>query len=179
MSDPLVTALCPVSLSPDESVELRFALAMGYEAADALSAAVRIARSDDRADLPRRAATVLGMDAAAVGAAFALLPALCFPTKPAGRAKQSALWPFGVSGDLPIAAARYASDEELAYAKNLMDAHLFLCGCGLSFDLVFLSRDGASYHKPLSTALSDALRRRGGELLRDAQGGVHIVEDTP
>jgi cyclic beta-1,2-glucan synthetase len=60
-----------------------------------------------------------------------------------------------------------------------MDAHLFLCGCGANFDLVLLSRDGASYQRPLHSALSDALHRAGGELLRDRRGGVHLIEDAP
>jgi cyclic beta-1,2-glucan synthetase len=122
---------------------------------------------------------VLGLDVAAVGEAFALLPALCFPAAPEGAAVQSDLWPFGISGDLPIAAACYESDTQLDRARRSMDLHLFLSGCGCAFDLVFLSRDGASYRKPLRTALSDALWRAGGELLRDAGGGVHIIEDTP
>ena len=179
LTDPLVTAVCSVAAEPGEHAEVRFALGMGYTADGALAAAGRILRSGTAADLPRSATKVLGLDAAAVGAAFALLPELCFPTAAAGRARQEDLWPHGISGDLPIVAARYTRDEELEQAKKLMDAHLFLSGCGCAFDLVFLSRDGASYRKPLRTALSDALWRRGGELLRDAGGGVHIVEDTP
>ena len=179
LTDPLVTAVWPVTLPPGERAEIRIALGMAYTAADALAAAGRIVRTAATADLPRSASAVLGLDAAAVDAAFALLPALCFPTPAAGRVKQESLWPHGISGDLPIAAARYQGEAELARAKALMDAHLFLCGCGCAFDLVFLCRDGASYLSPLRTALSDALWRRGGELLRDAPGGVHIVEDTP
>jgi len=178
LTDPLVTAACPVALEPAGQTTVRFALGMACSADDALSAARRILRSDAAADLPRSAAAVLGMAPDAVSAAFSLLPALCFPTAPAGRARQEALWPHGISGDLPIAVSRFESDAQLERAKQLMDAHLFLCGCGCAFDLVFLSRDGASYQKPLRTALSDALWRRGGELLRDAPGGVHIIEDT-
>ena len=179
LTEPLVTASCPVSLAPGEETALRFALGMAYTAADALAAAGRILRSEAAADLPRSAARVLGMDARAVSTAFALLPELCFPAKAAKPALQSSLWACGVSGDLPIAAAYYENAGQLDAAKALLDAHLFLCGCGLSFDLVFLSRDGASYLKPLGTALSDALWRRGGSVLRDAPGGVHIVEDGP
>ena len=179
LTEPLITAACPLTLEPGAACETVFALGMAYGASEAMAAARRILESPTMADLPRSAATVLGLDAAAVGEAFSLLPALCFPTAPAGAAKQEALWPFGISGDLPIAAARYVDDSQLDRAKRLMDLHLFLCGCGCAFDLVFLSRDGASYRKPLRTALSDALWRAGGEALRDAGGGVHIVEDAP
>ena len=178
LTDPMVTAVCRLTLEPGEQTAVSFALGMAYTASDALAAAGRILRSDAAADLPRSAATVLRMDAEAVSAAFSLLPALCFPTAPSGRARQEALWGHGISGDLPIAAARFETDDQLDRARKLMDAHLFLCGCGCAFDLVLLSRDGAGYRKPLRTALSDALRRRGGELLRDAAGGVHILEDA-
>ena len=177
LTDPLVTASCRLTLIPGKAETPVFALGLAYSEADALESALRICKGADCAELPCTAATVIGMDPAAVEDAFAFLPALCFPTAPAGSVRQEALWPFGISGDLPILCARYGGGGELPRAKALMDAHLFLSGCGCDFDLVFLSRDGADYHRPLHTALSDALYRAGGELLRDAKGGVHLVED--
>ena len=179
LTDPLVTAACRLPLEPEQARAVRFALAMAYTEDDALHSARRILRSDDRAELPRTAAAVLGLRPGDVDAAFSLLPRLCFPCPPAAPVRQEALWPFGISGDLPILCARYDAPEQLERARKLMDLHLFLSGCGCDFDLVFLSRDGASYHRPLHTALSDALWRAGGELLRDARGGVHLLEDTP
>ncbi len=179
LTEPLVSAVVSVAPEPGETIETSFALGLACSAADALAAAERILSQPGRADLPRSAAKVLGLDTHAVDAAFALLPALCFPTATRGSAAQETLWPFGISGDLPIACAGYENEAFLPRARQLMDAHLFLGGCGCDFDLVFLSRDGGSYHKPLRTALSDALWRAGGEALRDARGGVHIVEDTP
>ena len=178
LTDPLVTALCPLSLEPGETTAVDLALGCGYSQAEALESGLRILRSQTRADLPRTAAAVIGLENTELGAAFDLLPALCFPSPAAAPVLQEALWPFGISGDLPIVCASYAGEAELARARQLMDAHLFLCGCGCDFDLVFLSRDGASYHRPLHTALSDALWHAGGELLRDARGGVHLLEDN-
>lgn len=178
LTDPLVTALCPLTLEPGEETGLDLALGCAYTRAGALESAARILKGADRADLPRTAAAVIGLSPAEVGAAFDLLPELCFPTAPEAPVAQEALWPFGISGDLPIVCADYGGEAELTRAKQLMDSHLFLCGCGCDFDLVFLSRDGASYHRPLHTALSDALWHAGGELLRDAKGGVHLLEDN-
>ena len=177
LTRPTVTALCPLSAEPGGTAECRFALALAYSEAEALESAERMLHTESRADLPRSAAAVIGLPPEEIGAAFALLPSLCFPTAPAGSAAQEALWPFGISGDLPILFARYGGDAQLADAKKLMDAHLFLCGCGCDFDLVLLSRDGADYHRPLRTALADALWHAGGEILRDARGGVHLIED--
>lgn len=178
LTDPLVTAACPLSLEPGERTAVDLALGCAYTKAEALESAARILRGQERADLPRTAAAVIGLGPGEIGAAFDLLPTLVFPSPAAAPVLQEALWPFGISGDLPIVCATYTGEAELARAKQLMDAHLFLCGCGCDFDLVFLSRDGASYHRPLHTALSDALWHAGGEVLRDARGGVHLLEDN-
>ncbi|MCD8256318.1 MAG: hypothetical protein LUC40_03980, partial [Oscillospiraceae bacterium] len=103
-------------------------------------------------------------------------PYLAFPTAPEAPVAREALWRFGISGDLPVVCAEISEDGQMDWARRLMDCHLYLCGCGQSFDLVFLSKDGVGYQKPLSGALSAALWRKGGEVLRDCQGGVHILE---
>ncbi|MBE6914601.1 MAG: hypothetical protein E7472_06715 [Ruminococcaceae bacterium] len=175
MTEPIVTAVCPITLEPNESAETDFAIGLAYDEAGALAAAQHILKSS-AADLPRTAATVIGMDDDDIAASFALLPALCFPTAPRSGAVQQDLWPHGISGDYPIVCAHYTGSEQLPAARKLMDRHLLLSGCGCDFDLVFLCSDSGSYHRPLHTALSDALWRAGGEVLRGAKGGVHILE---
>ena len=179
LTDPLLTARCALRLAPGEHAGAVFALAMAYRPEDALAAARRILREGRAADTPRLAAALVGLKSEDVEAANALLPLLCFPTAPAGTARQEDLWPAGISGDLPIVCAGFSDAEALPWAQKLMDMHLFLTGCGADFDLVFLSRDAAGYGKPLRDALSEALWRRGGEALRDSRGGVHILEDGP
>ena len=179
LTDPLVTAECRLELPPGESRTVSFALAMAYRAEDALDAALRILDETEAADLPQTAATVIGMEIEDVGAAMAMLPYLCFPTAPEKPVRQDELWRYGVSGDKPIVCTAFTSGEQLENARRLMNCHLFLAGCGRDFDLVFLSRDGAGYQKPLMSALSGALWRQGGEVLRDSSGGVHAVEDAP
>lgn len=178
LTDPLVTASCHISLAPNETARIRFALALAYCEADALCAATEILADKRSADLPQTAATVLGMTTQDIENAFNMLPDLVFPTAPRSGTRQSELWQFGISGDLPIVAAEYADNAQMPHAQKLMDAHLFLCGCGADFDLVFLSSDGGSYQRPLQSALSNALWRSGGEVLRAARGGVHILEKS-
>ena len=175
-AEPLVTARCPLKITAGETQRLRFALALAYSERDAFESAHRMLRADETADLPRKAAAVLGITPNAIDDAFSLLTALSFPGAAHGAVRQSELWPFGISGDLPILCADYSDEAQLPAAKALMDAYLFLSGCGANFDLVFLSGDGAGYHKPLQTALTDLLHRIGGEILRDRRGGIHLVE---
>ncbi|MFQ8760805.1 MAG: hypothetical protein ACLSAF_16610 [Intestinimonas sp.] len=50
-------------------------------------------------------------------------------------------WPFGISGDLPIAALR-VEEERMEAALSLERIHQFLVQGGFMFDLVFLMREG-------------------------------------
>lgn len=181
LTSPLVDAVTPLAPEGGDSVRLRFALCMAHSEEDAVESAARTLAMDsgEGADLPQTAAMLIGLDSPAIGRAFAMLPYLCFPTEPKalGSLKRDALWRFGISGDKPILCMDCLSAGDLDAARELMDAHLFLSGCGCDSDLVFISRDGAAYHKPLNDALTEALWRRGGEVLMDAAGGVHILDD--
>lgn len=176
LTKPLVTAVCDFTVEPNGSAEFDFSIALAYDMESALAGAKNILKSKTAADLPRAAAMVIGLDDTDVAAAYSLLPELVFPGMHAKPVARERLWAHGISGDYPIIAAHYESDDRLIAAKKLIDRHLFLCGCGCDFDLVFLTDDGGNYRRPLHTALGDALWRSGGEVLRGAEGGVHILE---
>ncbi|MBQ9412378.1 MAG: hypothetical protein IJU29_04670 [Oscillospiraceae bacterium] len=179
LTDPCVKLSCALRLAPGGQERFTLAVALAYTETDALEAGARIGRETEGADLPQSAATVLGLEPEDVGRAFAMLPALCFPAAPESPVRREELWRFGISGDRPIAAAYFSERDQLSAARKLMDLHLFLCGCGLDFDLVFLTKDAAGYQKPLQNALGGAVWRQGGELLRDRSGGIHVLEDSP
>ena len=176
LTDPLLVVRCPVSLPPHGEFPLRFALALGLSAEEARAGARVILNETGAAALPGTAAAVLGLDRAARDAAYELLPELCFPTAPRGSCSRAALWRYGLSGDLPIVVSRFGGPEDLDRAAALMDRHLYLCGCGQDFDLVFFTK-GEGYRSELREALERSLRRRGGELLRDRLGGIHLIEE--
>ncbi len=68
----------------------------------------------------------------------------------------TALWPHGISGDLPILLLRVAEDEDVALARQLVRAHDYFRGKHLAADLVILNERPASYAQNLQQAL-DAL----------------------
>ncbi|MCR4935519.1 MAG: hypothetical protein K5990_03450, partial [Oscillospiraceae bacterium] len=175
LNDTPVTVRWDLPLTARRETSLDLALALAHSAEEALDGARRILDERDCADLPRRAATVLGLDADAAEAAMELLPALCFPVAPAGPVRREELWRFGLSGDRPIVCARFRERTELPWARRLLDCHLFLCGCGQDFDLVFLTPEGGAYQTPLRDLLEDAARRGGEELLLGRAGGVHLI----
>ena len=67
-----------------------------------------------------------------------------------------ALWPHGISGDLPILLLRVSEEEDIAVARQLVRAHDYIRGKHLPCDLVILNERPASYAQHLQQAL-DAL----------------------
>ncbi len=170
---------CPLDLPPGGNFSCRFSLAMGHSEDEAMESAIEALGTapHEAASLPRRAASILGMNGHKLGMAWELLTALEFP--PAAKVRedcrQSRLWAAGISGDLPIVCADFSDEALLPRAEELMDSHLLICACGGDFDLVFISRDSTGYRKPLNDALQELLWKNGGELLSGAKGGVHIL----
>jgi cyclic beta-1,2-glucan synthetase len=78
----------------------------------------------------------------------------------------SGLWPYGISGDLPIALVRIERDEERDIVRQLLRAHEYWNMKGLAADLVILNASGASYAQALPSRAWCAqamYRRRKGE----------------
>lgn len=171
--DPCFLARFPVRLHGGESVRFRLALAVGG-AEDAPLTAQRLLR------LPKaegayldRVACSLHMTGGETLEAFYLLDYLAFP--PERDYRQEALWPFGISGDFPIAAC-WAEEGEEEKQCTLAKQHQLLTQCGFRSDLVFLLRDGGDYRRPARTALLEQLKALRLEHRIGARGGIHLAD---
>ncbi|MCL4067382.1 glycosyl transferase [Pseudomonas sp. GX19020] len=85
-----------------------------------------------------------------------------------GAGKQSALWPMGVSGDLPIVLLRIDDAADIARVHEMLLAQEYWRGKGLAVDLVILNEHPASYVQGLQTGIEAALR---GSRAPDGGGG--------
>ena len=65
----------------------------------------------------------------------------------------TALWPHGISGDLPILLVRVSEEEDVALVRQLVRAHDYFRGKHLAADLVILNERPASYAQGLQQAL--------------------------
>ena len=114
--------------------------------------------------------------------AMEFLSTLAFPNKTTPNIPQSALWAYGVSGDLPIAAVLPSEGEEQAELFPLKTYSL-LTQCGFAFDLVYLLSDGGSYLRPQKNGIQTAIKALHLEDKVGKKGGIHLVErpspDTP
>lgn len=87
---------------------------------------------------------------------------------------QSNLWPYGISGDLPIVLVRINQEDDVGMVRQIVRAHEYLHLKGLRFDLVILNDHPASYAQSLQDALQALVRTTGLQALQDKPGGVYL-----
>ena len=92
----------------------------------------------------------------------------------ANRRGQPELWKYGISGDLPILAARIADAAELPLFRDLLKAHEYLRVKGLVFDLVVLNEHGAGYRQDLQESLQQTVESGPERGWLDKPGGVFL-----
>ena len=88
--------------------------------------------------------------------------------------RQSDLWKYGISGDLPILLLRTADGSEMGLVRELLKAHEYLRLKGFSFDLVILNEHGASYLQDLQEALAKTVESCPEQTWVDRPGGVFL-----
>jgi cyclic beta-1,2-glucan synthetase len=87
-----------------------------------------------------------------------------------------ALWPLGISGDLPIVVVRISEEEHLGFVRQMIRAHDYWRMRRLAVDLVVLNERAASYAQDLQKALDkivhtfDRGQEQGGQL-----GRIYLV----
>jgi cyclic beta-1,2-glucan synthetase len=87
---------------------------------------------------------------------------------------QSSLWPYGISGDLPIVIVRISRSEDLNTVRQLLRGHEYLRLKGLAIDLVILNDHPPSYVQALQEELLGLVRASGSAALQDKPGGVYL-----
>ncbi|MGB8182903.1 MAG: glucoamylase family protein, partial [Stellaceae bacterium] len=95
-----------------------------------------------------------------------------------GVRKSSALWPQGISGDLPIVVVQIAEGDDLELVRQVLRAHEYWRLKQLAVDLVILNERPPSYVQDLQNSL-DALVRMNRSMPRapgdDARGAIFVL----
>jgi cyclic beta-1,2-glucan synthetase len=89
-----------------------------------------------------------------------------------------ALWPHGISGDVPIVLVRIDHSEDQEIVRQLLRAHEYWRLKQLAVDLVIVNEHGASYAQELQTALQTLVRASQSKLGHEehqTHGGVFIL----
>ncbi len=87
---------------------------------------------------------------------------------------QTALWKYGISGDLPIVLLRLADHTGIGLFRELLKAHEFLRLKGFAFDLVVVNEHAASYLQDLQQALMQLVESGPEQAWQDRTGGVFL-----
>jgi cyclic beta-1,2-glucan synthetase len=94
------------------------------------------------------------------------------------RTGQSALWAYGISGDLPIALVRIEREEERDVVRQLLRAHEYWHMKGISADLVIVNTKATSYIQDLQDdleAMVQAIQSAVGHETHEAAGEVFVL----
>lgn len=171
--DPCLLARVPVTLFPGESRTVRFAVAASDSGEDAVHTALHLlCRPEERE--PRRLdrlIAALHMTGESARRSFELLDKLILQYAADKPFDPKSLWPYGISGDLPVA----VSGESETFSDWLR-AHQLLTRCGYSFDFVFLLDEGGDYRRPLRNAILTELKVTEWEHQLGVKGGIHLVD---
>ena len=187
--DPCILARVSLEIPAGEEKVVGFSLAVGKRQAEAVEAATRILApaTQNPAPFVEHRAMSLGIGPEELTEAMASVPDLVYPfsggtergqyiTPQSGGPRE--LWPYGISGDMPLITAYIRDDGALGLAARLVRQHSLLHQCGLKYDLVLLVQDGGDYRRPIHSGLRDLLADMGLEGFQGARGGIHLVDGT-
>jgi cyclic beta-1,2-glucan synthetase len=90
------------------------------------------------------------------------------------RQGQAGLWPYGISGDLPIAVVTIGETRDLSLARQMLQAYTYWRMHGLSTDLVILNEEAGSYERPLQERLERLIQTHTLFNGTDQPGGIFL-----
>lgn len=175
-ADPCVMLRFPVSLQPGERVAFTVALAVGDNGSAAEEGARRVLQAGNDSGFLPPLAHRLGLSERQTLEGFQLLSRLAWVEEPGQRPPQRELWPYGISGDLPIAAGVLSHPNDVERAALWCRWHQMLTRCGYPFDLVLLLEERGDYRRPLHGGVTEAVKQMGAENALGAKGGIHLTD---
>ena len=91
---------------------------------------------------------------------------------------QSSLWPYSISGDLPIALVRVKETQHLDLVKQLLTVHEYWRFKGLFIDLVILNEDESGYVQAFQDLLRELVSMGHARDLVNKPGGIFLLQSS-
>jgi cyclic beta-1,2-glucan synthetase len=88
---------------------------------------------------------------------------------------QAALWPHGISGDLPILLVRVTGDEDVALVRQVLQAQEYWRLKGLRADVVIVNEDPSSYLDEMHEQLTALLDNGPWRTWKHRSGGAYLL----
>ena len=188
--DPAVAIRCRVTLEPEQTanVDLVFGIGDSRDAALGLVEKYQDRRLADRVyELAwTHAQVVLGQIDASQGDAqlYARLANSILYAHAGLRAEtsvllsnrrgQSGLWPYAISGDLPIVLLRVSDRANIELVRQLIQAHAYWRLKGLAVDLMIWNEDRAGYRQALQEQILGLVAVGLDAQVMDRPGGIFV-----
>jgi cyclic beta-1,2-glucan synthetase len=90
------------------------------------------------------------------------------------RKGQTGLWPYGISGDVPIALITIGEERDITLVRQMLQAHTYWRRHGLTADLVILNEEASGYERPLGERLERLVQTHSMYTGVDRLGGVYL-----
>lgn len=92
------------------------------------------------------------------------------------RLKQSDLWKFGISGDLPIILVKIDDVNDSYAVKTLIKMEDYFFHKNIKVDLVILNEEPNSYEQYVSEKIFEIMGKENANYLYNINGGIHILK---
>ncbi|EKQ50568.1 MULTISPECIES: glucoamylase family protein [unclassified Clostridium] len=87
---------------------------------------------------------------------------------------QKDLWPYGISGDLPIVMVVIEKEEDINLVFTMIKFHSYLRLKGVKLDLVIYNNEEISYDEPLQKNIREAIRSSNENNYLNKPGGIFV-----
>jgi cyclic beta-1,2-glucan synthetase len=92
------------------------------------------------------------------------------------RKGQSSLWPYGISGDLPMVLIIIGEIRDLGLVRQMLQAHTYWRMHGLSTDLLVINEEVTGYRRPLRERLEQMIQVYAPEAASERPGSVYLLQ---
>ncbi len=189
--DPIFALGCEITVAAHENKQLAFLTFVGESREELIARAERYhtwpliertfhqADSHNQAQLDREK-----FDGTMLKDTLKTLSALLYPYKDvrapaeilaANRLGQSALWRFGISGDLPILLVTLDDDKQLDVVHDALLVFKHLRSRDFKIDLVILNQQPTDYAAELNGRIHRLIRRTNSEDFLNLRGGIYVL----
>ncbi len=94
------------------------------------------------------------------------------------RKGQAGLWPYGISGDLPLILVTIGEVRDIILIRQLLQAHTYLRMQGLPTDLLILNEEAAGYTHPLQERLEQIIQVYALSAAVYRGGSVYLLQSA-
>lgn len=91
---------------------------------------------------------------------------------------QSALWPYAISGDLPLVLVKVKNMEHLEFVRQILKVHEYWKMKGLFVDLVLLNEDETGYLQAFQESLKDLVSVGHSHDRENQPGSVYLLQQS-